>query len=279
MTNGHGPLTATDLLPNGALRRLGRRVLMHETVESTNKLLLEQGRAVGDGALAYAELQTAGRGRLGRRWDAPRGSSILLSILLLEPADSLLQSHGALLGTVAASESIEAETDLQPAVRWPNDLVHSGRKLGGVLAESCSALGDPVDGAHVPAGATRAVVIGVGINCYQQRTHFRGELFDKATSLDCETEHPVRRAQVAARLLQRLDHWLMRTTADADGWEALRSAWRERCEDLGQRVRLEHDGRHWAGTVLDISDEGDLIVQLDQGGRRHFAAATTTRVW
>ncbi len=275
----HGPLSQTDLFPDGALRRLGRCVIVHETIDSTNKLLLEQGYAAGDGAVAYAELQTAGRGRLGRRWDAPRGSSVLLSVLLLEPPNTALQSHGALLGTVAACESIEAQTDVQPTIRWPNDLVHNGRKLGGVLAESCSAMGTPTDEAHVPPGATRAVVIGVGINCYQQRTHFRGDLFDKATSLDCETERPVHRAPIAARLLQRLDHWLTHTREQPDGWEALRIAWRQRCADLGRRLVLEHDGRQWAGTVLDISEEGDLIVQLDQGGRRHFAAATTTRVW
>jgi BirA family biotin operon repressor/biotin-[acetyl-CoA-carboxylase] ligase len=264
----HRPLTATDLLPRGPLRRLGQRVFVHDQLDSTNRFLLEQAGELGDGALAYVEFQTAGRGRLGRRWEAPRGSSVLLSVLLHEPADTPLLSLGALLAAVAACEAVEDVTDCTPGVRWPNDLVRHGRKLGGVLAESCA----------LAAPARRAVIIGIGINCLQQRGHFKGALAQSATSLECECAQPVSRAAVAAALVARLDHWLATCGDQPTGWTAVRSAWQARCEDVGTRVTLEHDGRTYSGTALEISDAGDLVVASDDGTRRQFAASNTTRV-
>jgi BirA family biotin operon repressor/biotin-[acetyl-CoA-carboxylase] ligase len=268
MTTPHRPLTADDLLARGPLRRLGRRVFIHDSIDSTNQFLLEHAGEVGDGAVASAELQTAGRGRLGRRWEAPRGSSVLLSVLLREPPDTPLTSLGALLAAVAACEAIEDTTDCSPGVRWPNDLVCGGRKLGGVLAESCV----------LPGATERAVVIGVGINGLQQRGHFRGALAQTATSLECECTQPLNRAALAAALLARLDRWLLVCRDQAGGWSAMRAAWRARCDDVGMRVTLEHDGRAFCGTAVEISDVGDLVVQLDEGGRRQFAATATTRV-
>ena len=273
MFTPHRPLTLKDLLPHGPLRRLGRRVFLLETVGSTNQFLLERAAEAEDGSVGHAEQQTSGRGRLGRRWAAPRGSSILLSVLLIEPADTPLLSQGALLAALAACEAIEAATVCTPVVRWPNDLVLGGRKLGGVLAESIL----------LPAGKSetsrRAVVIGVGLNCLQQRGHFTGPLAQTATSLECESAQTVDRGIVAASLLERLDHWLVLSGQQPDGWAQMRLAWRRRCEDVGTRVTLEHDARVFTGTALDIADNGDLVVQLDEGSRRHFAAATTTRAW
>lgn len=263
MTISHRPLTAQDLVPRPLLR-LGRRVYVHASISSTNTFLLEHVAEAGDGAVAWAESQTAGRGRLGRRWLAPRGSSVLLSVLLIEPADSPVRSHAALLGTVAACEAIEATTDCTPAVRWPNDVFLGGRKVGGVLAES--------------GGDVGAVVIGVGINCLQHRRHFDAELHETATSLECESRHVIDRAAVAAALLVRLDDWLLAASRDPAAWFGLRTAWRQRCEDFGRPIALEHDARPFTGTAVDIAENGDLIVQLDHGGRRHFASATTTRV-
>ena len=262
----HRPLTVEDLLPQGELARLGRRVFMHAATDSTNLFLLERAGELGDGTVACAEFQTAGRGRLGRRWEAPRGSSILVSVLLHEPADSPLLSAGAMLAALAACEAIETATDCTPGVRWPNDIVRAGRKLGGVLAESC-----------VLPGAARAVVIGVGINCLQHRAHFAGALADTATSLECECRHPVARPAVAAGLLERLDHWLLRCR-QAEAWSDIRSAWQRRCEDVGTRVTLEHDGRTYAGTALEIAATGELVVALDDDTRRQFDAANTTRI-
>ncbi len=268
------PLTAADLLPR-PLARLGRHVFVLDTVGSTNDFLLERAAVAGDGALAWAEQQTAGRGRLGRRWHAPRGSSILLSVLLHESPPSPLLTHAALLGAVAACEAVVATTDCAPGVRWPNDLVLNGRKLGGVLAESCAL---PAVAAMLPGGRPRALVLGIGLNVLQQRAHFAGELAGQATSLECESNRPVDRAAIAAALLARLDAWVLETLRPG-GVPRLLAAWRDHCGDFGTRVTLLHDGRSYSGTAVDLTAEGDLIVQLEHGGRRRFVAATTTRAW
>ncbi|MGE0480986.1 MAG: biotin--[acetyl-CoA-carboxylase] ligase [Phycisphaerae bacterium] len=252
-------------------------------IDSTNAFLLKHAAALPDGTIATAEVQTAGRGRQGRRWSAPRGSSVLLSALLHEPAGSVLHAWATLVAALAVRDGIAASTECRPTLRWPNDLVVGRRKLAGVLAESAPfparEPGGRIDAAIAAGGATRALVIGIGVNCLQQRGHFSAELAEKATSLEIESQKPVARTAVAAAILRALDAWLTTAAAGAAGREQLRSAWRSHCQDIGNHVRVTEDGRAYSGTVLDINDEGDLILQLDEGGRRHFGAAITTRAW
>jgi BirA family biotin operon repressor/biotin-[acetyl-CoA-carboxylase] ligase len=261
----HRPLRAIDLLPCGPRQRLGGRVCALDEVDSTNAYLLNNAAGALDGTLAVAEFQRAGRGRRGRAWVAPRGSSVLLSVLLKELHGGPIERHATVLASVAACEAVEEATDCRPGVSWPNDLVIAGRKLGGVLAETTA----------LERGL--AVVIGIGINCLQQRGHFNGELAQRATSLEIESAGAIDRARVAAALVRRLDAWLVAVAGGSCGEARLRAAWRARCTDLGGRVTLRHDTETFTGTVIDVMDDGDLDVQLDVGGRRRFGAATTTR--
>ncbi len=261
-------LSETDLLADGPLSRLGRPAFVFDDIDSTNRFLLDRAGELPDGAIVAAEFQSSGRGRLSRRWVAPRGSSVMLSVLLVEPADSPLLSRATMLASLAACEAIDACTDQQVGLRWPNDLVLSGRKLGGVLAEST-----------VLPGCRRAIVVGIGINCLQQRGHFANGLAEKATSLEIESDLAIDRPAIAARLVSRLDDRLGRLGRGPEQPAELTVAWRNRCVDVGTRITLQHDGLTWRGTVIDVTDDADLILELDRGGRRRFGAATTTRIW
>lgn len=265
----HSPLTATNLLPRGPLHRLGRRVVVFSELDSTNTYLLTHAPHLEDGTVVVAEFQSAGRGRQGRRWRAPRGSSILLSVLLIEPADSPRITRATSLAALAAAEAVEAETTCRPALRWPNDLVVGGKKLGGVLAESTPL--------PTPGQLRRAVVIGVGLNCFQQPGHFGADLAEEATSLEIECSQPVDRRALARRLIERLDRHLSDDRGLHNIWGWLHEAWTARCDDLGARVTLDENSRRYTGTVLEIANNGDLVVQLDSGGRRRFESTTTTR--
>jgi BirA family biotin operon repressor/biotin-[acetyl-CoA-carboxylase] ligase len=269
----HRPLTQDDLLSRGPLRRLGHDIFLFTKVESTNAYLLARAAELEDGALAAAEFQTAGRGRQGRRWVAPRGSSVLVSVLLLERDRSPRIAHAGMIGAVALAEAVEAETPCRPELRWPNDLVVRGKKLGGVLAESTPLPPEPGRGAP-----RRAVVIGVGLNCLQQSGHFRADLLGTATSLEIECPQPIDRRILAGRLLERLDAWASGDPHDPETWQRLREAWLMRSHDPGKIVTLLENGRRCTGTVLEITDNGDLLVQLDTGARRRFESATTTRI-
>jgi BirA family biotin operon repressor/biotin-[acetyl-CoA-carboxylase] ligase len=238
-----------------------------ESIDSTNAFLLSRAAQFPDGALAVAEHQTAGRGRLRRSWSAPRGSSILLSALLHERADSTLLRDATLAASLATCRAVAAATACTPSVRWPNDVVIDGRKLAGVLAESTP----------LPDGR-RALVIGIGLNCLQQRAHFDGDLSSKATSLEIESTLAIDRAAVARELIRQLDSAISAATTVA-GRAELRNDWLARCGDRGQPVTLLAGRQTHRGTIVDIDPAGDLLVQLDTGERRAFEAATTTRRW
>jgi len=216
-------------------------------------------RSVTDGLVVLAEYQTGGRGRLGRIWQAPRGASVLCSVVLIEPATAGAGDEMMLLAAVAACDAIIDATEVRPSVKWPNDLMVRGRKVAGILIESC-----PLE------DGSRAFLCGFGINCLQQRGHFGPALEPSATSLDLESALPVDRNRVVASLLSALFTWRRAECT------ALREGWLKRCEPLGQRLVLRHNGRTYSGTAIDIDPSAALIVELDDGVRRAFRAGDTT---
>ncbi len=261
----HRPLSNADLPAIAELKRLRGPRHFFPRIDSTNAFLLQSAATLADGALAVAEFQDAGRGRLGRTWQAPRGSSILLSILLHEPPQSPLLPVSAMLASLAACQAIEAKTDLRPSLRWPNDLVIHERKIAGVLAESTPL-----------ADGRRAIVVGVGINCLQQPGHFDAELTAKATSLEIASPHPIDRPAIARELIFQLDARFAASSAAA--LALARKEWLARCNDRGKPVTLLTMNGPRSGTILDIDDDAGLLVQLDTGERCLFEAATTTRL-
>ncbi len=266
-TSAQGPLKPSELTALGPFRRLGREVHCFGEIDSTNQFVMAQADALSDGAIVAAEWQSAGRGRFARRWEAPRGASILLTVLLIEQERSDVARLASLLGAVAACEAIREATGCEAAVRWPNDVTIDGKKTAGVLSET-RLLG---------TRERRAIALGIGVNCWQQAAHFPPELREKATSLELCTAKPVSRSDVAARLIRLLDDLLWRT--EREGPDEPMARWRRLCGDIGRRVTLRADGGTYQGVVLDIDAEGALLVQLDVGGRLSFDAARTTRLW
>lgn len=169
--------------------RFGKPYLYAETTASTQRML---PATAFEGTTAAAEEQTEGRGRLGRRWDAPAGSSVLVSIVL-QPAvaPERLPELSLVAGRAVAGAVVET-TGLSPTVRFPNDVLIDGKKVAGILAE---------------ASGTR-VVLGIGVNA-NQLPH---ELPETATSLQAETGAAVDRAALLASILASLereyDAWL-----------------------------------------------------------------------
>ena len=216
-----------------------------------------------DGLVVFAEYQSAGRGRFGRTWHAPRGAGLLCSIVVIDRRNELAGGEIALLAAVAACDAIRVCTNVSPVIKWPNDLLVGGRKLGGILVES-----------RPHGGQCRAFVVGIGINCLQQRGHLHAALAVTATSLELECAGPVDRSMLAGSLLEELDRWLRAPREWS--YDVLRREWLARSEPLGQRVALEHAGNRYTGSMIDVDPAGRLVVQLDDGSVRIFGAATTT---
>jgi BirA family biotin operon repressor/biotin-[acetyl-CoA-carboxylase] ligase len=170
--------------------RFGRPYLYAEVCPSTQKLL---GPEHSEGAVAVAEEQTEGRGRLGRQWVSPRGVSVLCSILLEPPIETHRFPQLSLVAGEACAEAISAVTGLEPAIKLPNDILLGGRKAAGILAEA----------------SDRRVVLGIGINVNVQADELPEQ---NATSLLVETGTEVDRAQVLVELLvaleRRYDLWI-----------------------------------------------------------------------
>jgi BirA family biotin operon repressor/biotin-[acetyl-CoA-carboxylase] ligase len=229
--------------------RLGRPYRYEPSCEST-QLLLDQRAA--EGAVAVCDEQTSGRGRLGRAWQAPAGTSILCSIVLRPPPERQLAELSLVAG-MAVADAVEEALGLAAQIKWPNDVMVNRRKVAGVLAEAR-------DG---------AVVLGIGVNVNQTREQLPAESRSAAASLRTIDGVERQRAPVLAVLLERL--------------EAQYGAWRESGLDgiydfLGARDflrgrRVAVDGTE--GYAVGIDRQGRL--EIDTGdGRRAVASGEVT---
>src|ERR687884_1476715 len=185
-------LRPEDVVPR--LRgRLGREYRYVERCPSTQRLL---GRDDPEGAVAVADEQTEGRGRLGRQWLAPTGTSLLVSVLLRPDVEPARLPELSLVAGRACAEAIAEAAGLETQVKFPNDVLVRGRKVAGILAEASEG----------------RVVLGIGVNVSQSGGQLPAEPRTPATSLLLETGREVDRAELLVALLDRLerryDEWL-----------------------------------------------------------------------
>jgi BirA family transcriptional regulator, biotin operon repressor / biotin---[acetyl-CoA-carboxylase] ligase len=166
--------------------RFGQVYRYEERCASTQRLL-EDGDP--EGAVAVAEEQSEGRGRLGRTWHAPRGTSVLVSILLRPRIEPSRLPELTLVAGGAVAAAIAEVTRLEPSLKFPNDVLVGERKVAGILAE---------------AGDGR-VVLGVGVNANQSAIELPAAAQIAATSLRVELGEPVDRAALLAAILLRLE--------------------------------------------------------------------------
>jgi len=166
--------------------RFGRPYLYFERCESTQR---ELGPDAPEGAVAVAEEQTGGRGRLGRRWLAPARSSVLVSVNLRPAVETARLPELSVVAGLAAADAVAAVTAIQPEVHFPNDLLIDGRKVAGILAEA----------------RDERVVLGIGINVNLDEGDLPTDVDTPATSLLVESGTLVDRAALLAELLVRLE--------------------------------------------------------------------------
>ena len=223
---------------------------------STNADLLEAAAAgAADGTVLVADHQTAGRGRRDRTWEAPPGSSLLVSVLLRPGRDP--EQSAALTAAVglAARHACAAVAGVEVALKWPNDLVAptgaGERKVGGILAES-----------RVAGEELEAVVVGLGLNV-DWPDPVPAPLDEIAVALNHLGAEAVDRTELVVELLVDLESRLR--TIEAGHRAAMWSEWREASATLGRRIRVETVTDRLTGQAEDITDLGRLVVRTDAG--------------
>ena len=269
-------------------------VAWYAEIGSTNTELLARARAgAPEGLVMIADLQTAGRGRRGRRWTAPAGTSLMMSVLLRPPHASLPPSRASLVTlavALAAADACDRTTGVRPSLKWPNDLVVSrvhdpdrpdrpdqpDRKVAGILAESI-----------VSDGRLEALVVGMGLNTGWPKVP--AELAAVATSLNLESGVPVDRTLLARRVLEGFERrYAGLCSGDGGNGAALLDEARRCSATLGRRVRIEFDAaaprvpsaadaprradtNALSGIATDLDADGRLLV-TDPGGVTHTVA-------
>jgi BirA family biotin operon repressor/biotin-[acetyl-CoA-carboxylase] ligase len=217
---------------------------------STNADLVAAAReGAPPGTALVADHQTAGRGRLGRRWQAPPGSSLLVSMLFhADSAEGLHRYTQAV--ALAAADACRDVAGVSPSLKWPNDLLIGDRKVAGVLAETVP----------LPSGKL-AVVVGIGLNV-TWTPPLPDELVVTMTALNLEAGREVDRDLVLHSMLDRL---ALEPAAD------LLDRYRAALGTLGRRVRIEQanveQGDVWEGLAVDVKADGRLVVRTRTGDR------------
>src|SRR5450755_3717677 len=189
-------LHADDLLARlGKTKVIGRDIQVFEQTTSTNDVIEKLSRdGVKEGAVVFAESQTKGRGRLGRKWISPAHKGLWFSILLrpdLRPQETTQLTVAA---ATALRRAIASETNLRPDIKWPNDILAGGKKVAGILTELSAEL-----------DRVKHVNLGIGVDVNQDSGEFPPELRKLATSLKIESGNPIERAQLATEILRELD--------------------------------------------------------------------------
>lgn len=226
-----------------------------DSVPSTNSWLLARAReGAPEGLVAVADHQEEGRGRLGRRWEAPAGSSLLVSVLLRPGLGTDHLHLATAVVALAASDACLREAGVAPSLKWPNDLLLGPSKLAGILAE-----------AEVAAGAVSAVVVGLGLNANWPP---RGpQLPAGAVALNQAVGFDVDRGRLLAAMLESLEERYA-ALSDVAGQVAQATEYRRRCSTVGRLVRVELADETFTGTVADVTPEGHLLVDIGMCLRR-----------
>ena len=238
----------------GALRPgfpLGDIVILAVT-DSTNRVAMEMAENYAPhGTVVVADAQTAGRGRMGRRWVSPAGKNLYVSLLLRPSVPTVDAPSLALVAGVALADAVEA-VGVHASLKWPNDLYCGGRKAAGILAEMAS---DP-DG-------VRHVVIGVGLNVNMEEADFPPDLRGAATSLRIYAGRAFRRVDVLVRLLEAFGTRYAEFIGG--GFASLRDGWDRRDFLRGRRILLRRQGGEGWGTADGLDTVGALRFLPDGG--------------
>ncbi len=276
-------------IETGEPGRIGWRVHYYDEVDSTQRIAVEfANQGAAQGTVVIAELQNAGRGRMGRQWHSPPGVNLYATIIL-RPAMPLNEvPRLSLVAGVAAAEALETVAPGRVALKWPNDVwLRTGDVNGGAGDATARASGQTADASDltpdpfpkgrgskiawrkaggiiaeaVTDGSQRlqCVLLGIGLNLNLAREQVPSELRDKATSVLIATGRRCDRIALAGALFKRLDTRYMET--ETHGFGVIRPLWEHFSALTGRSVVVVDTGARIAGVVKGIDADGALLLE------------------
>ena len=250
-------LIADDLLARIGDSALAREILTFEETASTNDVAARLGReGHAGGLLVFAERQTAGRGRFGRRWDSASHAGLWFSLLLRTAFPTPLWVRLTTWAGVCVAAAIERATGLGTQVKWPNDVLIGGKKIAGILTE-CSS----------DAAGRMFAIIGIGLNVNHET--MPDEIADRAASLRQIAGHTFDRSVLAAAIVGELAARL----PDVDtAFDTLLAEAARRSSILGKWIRLDAADISFEGRAESLDAEGNLLLRLADGSLRTMTA-------
>ncbi|MEK7735684.1 MAG: biotin--[acetyl-CoA-carboxylase] ligase, partial [Nitrospirota bacterium] len=247
----------------------GKEIIFHESIDSTNTLAMELAeKGVPHGTVVIADRQLKGKGRLGRTWFSPPKGNIYMSVIVrpeIEPKDATLLT---IMSAISCARAVRNSTGIEVKIKWPNDLMVSERKLGGILTE-------------MKSDQDRIVfaVIGIGINVNASLDAFPSDVRAAAASVIEELRKgkgikgdspEISRTLIIAAILNELERWFK--VLIKGGRIQLINEWKKLSSTLGRKVKVVSGKDAISGIAEDIDDEGMLILRLPSGGLKKISA-------
>ncbi|SMC55096.1 biotin--[acetyl-CoA-carboxylase] ligase [Papillibacter cinnamivorans] len=246
-------------------RTVGQDLIFLESVDSTNtyaKSLALSGAA--DGTVILAEEQTGGRGRMGRSFQSSKGKGVYLTAIFLPQAEPAAMLTLTARVAVAVCDAVEDACGVRPQIKWTNDILMSEKKLCGILTEM---------GIEGESGRLQYVVAGMGINVGHRREDFDEAVRPVATSLFLQLGKTVSRAELAAKLISRLDGMYAELLA---GSRDYLERYRKDCITVGRRVRVIRGESVRPAFALGIGEDASLLVRYEDGSTEDLIAGEVT---
>jgi BirA family biotin operon repressor/biotin-[acetyl-CoA-carboxylase] ligase len=257
------PDLSVEDIKTGITGDIGREIFFYKTVSSTNTIAAGLTEKTPEGTVVLADSQDKGRGRLGRLWVSPAGVNIYMSVIIrptIEPKNATLIT---IMAAVACATALRRVTGLNVTIKWPNDLMVSDRKIGGILTETKTA----------PETIILAI-IGIGINVNMDRDAFPDDIRKTATSVKIETGKFYSRTRIIVEILNEIDNWY-RFLKKIDR-KMLLSQWQQLTSTLGREVNVTVGEETFSGIAESIDEEGMLILRLPTGVLKRVSAGDLT---
>jgi BirA family biotin operon repressor/biotin-[acetyl-CoA-carboxylase] ligase len=260
------PSNPYQAIEQGGAGRIGWRIHYFHEVGSTQRVAAEMAEdGAAQGTIVVAELQTAGRGRMGRSWHSPPGVNLYCTTILRPSMPLAEVPRLSLVAGVAAAEALETVAPEIVSLKWPNDIWLRRRKTGGIIAEAVTDSRQRLS----------CVLLGIGINVNLALEDVPEDLREKATSVRIATGRPCDRIELAAALFNRLNTRYMET--EKGGFAAVKPAYEGYMALKGRRVAVDDAGTSVEGTIEGIDDDGALMLATANGSVRILTGDITMK--